>query len=308
MMIAVTGANGFVGQAVLANLEQRGIAFRPLVRRSAGLRDERVVGDLAGGALSARDLSGVDAVLHLAARTHVMRDLAVDSLAEYRETNVVATGRLLDAASAAGVKRFVFMSSVKAVAERSSPGHPIGPDAAARPEDAYGQSKLEAEALVRTRCEAAGMDWTILRPPLVHGPGAKGNLARLAGLVRRGLPLPLASIRNARSIVSVENLADAAVTSCLSDVAAGQVLHIADLTLSTPELVRAVARSEGREARLVPVPAQLLRLAGKITGRGKEVDRLIGSLELETEASMAALHWQPPVDGGRALARTLSAL
>lgn len=305
MKIAVTGANGFVGKAVLANLEDRGIAAIPLVRRPSGIAGECVVGDLADGAISGDDISGAKAVIHLAARTHVMDDAATDPWAEYRRTNVEGTARLLDAAVAAGVERFVFMSSVKAVGEWSLPGEPLAPGTSPRPEDAYGVSKLEAEALVRERCEVAGMDWVILRPPLVHGPGVKGNLNRLARLVARGIPLPLASIRNSRSIVSVANLADAAVAACMADGACGRILHIADLSLSTPELVRAIARSERVKARLLPVPAWLLQAAGRLAGRSDEVSRLTGSLELETAPSQREMGWTPPLGGEAALARTL---
>lgn len=306
MKIAVTGANGFVGQAVLANLAARGIEAIPVVRRSSGIVGERVVGDLAGGGVSVDAIRGAKAVIHLAARTHVMDDPAIDAWPEYRKTNVEGTARLLDAAVAAGVERFVFMSSVKAVGEWSEPGLPLAPATMPRPEDAYGRSKLEAEALVKERCEAAGLDWAILRPPLVHGPGAKGNLNRLARLVARGIPLPLASIRNARSIVSVTNLADAAVTACLADGARGRILHIADLTLSTPELVRAIARSEGAKVRLVPVPAWLLQAAGRLAGRSAEISRLTGSLELDTASSERAMGWAPPIGGEAALGQTLA--
>ena len=306
MKIAVTGANGFVGRAVLANLAARGVAARPLVRRPSGLPNECIVGDLADGSLDVAHLGDVNAIIHLAARTHVMNDDASDPMAEYRKTNVEGTRKLIETAISAKVGRIVFMSSVKAVGEYSLPGQPLGPDSEPRPEDAYGQSKLEAERLLQTLCDEAGMAWTVLRPPLVHGAGAKGNLARLAGLIRRGIPLPLGAIQNVRSIVSVENLADAAVTAALQGHSDGEILHIADLSLSTPQLARIIGQAEGRPARLFPVPPSLLKLAGKVTGTSAEVGRLTGSLELETLSSFRALHWQPPVDGTRALERTLN--
>ncbi|MXP10921.1 NAD-dependent epimerase/dehydratase family protein [Pseudoblastomonas halimionae] len=296
MKIAVTGANGFVGREVLRQLPQAGHSVVPLVRSASGLPGEVVTGNLDEGRLSAQDLAGCDAVIHLAARTHVMNETESDPLPEYRRANVEGTDRLLDAALAAGVGRVVFMSSVKAVGERSAPGAPLGPDTPPEPEDAYGQSKREAEGLVQQRCEAAGIGWTIIRPPLVHGEGAQGNLQRLVRLIERGLPLPFGAVRNARSIVSVRNLAAAAIAATDATDAAGRVLHIADLTVSTPELIRELGRAVGRKPLLVPVPPALMTAVASVLGRGAEVQRLFGSLELETASSWGALGLDPPFD------------
>ncbi|GAB5348735.1 NAD-dependent epimerase/dehydratase family protein [Alteriqipengyuania sp. 357] len=296
MKIAVSGATGLVGGEVVRQLGEAGHDAVPLVRRASGIPGEVLTGDLADGALTGEDLAGCDAVIHLAARTHVMHETASDPLAEYRRTNVKGTACLLDAAFAAGVRRFVFMSSVKAVGEWSRPGEPLRPDSEPRPEDAYGQSKLEAEALVRERCEAAGIGWTIIRPPLVHGVGVQGNLQRLVRLIERGMPLPFGAVRNARSVVSVRNLAAAAIAATHAGDAEGHVLHIADLTVSTPELIRELARPAGRGPRLLPVPPRLMAWAASLLGRGAEAQRLFGSLELETAPSWRALGMEPPFD------------
>lgn len=307
MKIAVTGANGFVGRAVLARLAQLGIEAVPLVRRPCGLEGERVVGDLADLGLVAGDLAGVSVVVHLAARTHVMNETAGDPLAEYRRTNVAGTAHLLEIAGTAGIERFVFMSSIKAVGEWSLPGEPLGPGTEPRPEDAYGRSKLEAEALVRSVCEQAGIAFKIIRPPLVHGSEAKGNLARLDKLVRSGAPLPLASLRNARSFVGVGNLADATVAACLTGGGDGAILHIADLTVSTPQLIRLIGEATGKTARLVPFPPRLLRWLMLTMGLGHIGERLFGSLELATETSFSQLDWRPSTKGADALRASFAA-
>ena len=223
----------------------------------------------------------------------MMDEKGRDTFAAYRRSNVDGTGAMLDAAIAAGVRRFVFMSSVKAMGERTAGGQPFDTHTAPRPEDSYGRSKLEAEELVRARCSAAGIEWTIIRPPVVYGPGVKGNLDRLIALVARRIPLPLGSIANCRSMVHVDNLAAAAVRACTAPGAADRVLLIADTTVSTPDLLRAVAAALGVKARLVPVPGWLIATAAWLTGRRAASDRLLGSLELDTRDSFAALDWRP---------------
>lgn len=293
MKIAVSGANGFVGRSVLSELAANGHVAVPLVRRASDLAGEVITGDLSDGYLSAANIAGCDVIIHLAARTHVMKEMASDPMAEYRRINVEGTDRLLDAAIEAGVRRFVYMSSVKAIGESSLPGQPLGPDTPPRPEDAYGHSKLEAEALIKERCEAAGMEWVIVRPPLVYGPGVKANFERLVAWVHRGIPLPFARIDNRRSFVDVRNLADATVLAATIDAAAGEAFMVCDTTLSTPQLTRAIGTAISRPPRLIPVPPSLLRFAARITGTGPAIDRICGSLELDATQAIDILGWQP---------------
>lgn len=301
MKVAVTGANGFVGRAVLTRLAQAGIEAIPLVRRASGLGGERIIGDLADGNVCAADLADASTIVHLAARTHVMNETTGDPLAEYRRTNVDGTIRLLKAANEAHIERFVFMSSIKAVGEWSKPGDPLQPKDLPRPEDAYGRSKLEAEEYVASFCKQHALRFKIIRPPLVHGIGVKGNLARLEALINSGIPLPLGSINNARSFVGVHNLADAVVAASASDKGDGAVLHIADLVVSTPDLVRLICRATGRPVRLLPFPPPLLRSITRLAGLGSVGERLIGSLELSTESSFQKLGWRPASNGEDAL-------
>lgn len=308
MRVAITGPSGYVGRHVLAALAARGFDAVPVVRSPRGLAAEIVVGGLEDGRLEPAQLAGVDAIVHLAARTHVLNDTERDPLAVYRRVNFDGTRTLLDAALAADVKRVVFMSSIKAVGESSPPGRPIDSTSVPRPEDAYGVSKLEAETLLRNRCEAADVAWTIIRPPLVYGVGVKGNLPRLAGAIRRGIPLPFRSVRNSRSMIGVRNLADAVVTACTAPGAADQILTLCDLTVSTPELLRALANAMNARARLLPAPVPLLLALARATGRGAELRRLCGSLELDPADSCARLGWTPPVAPAEELRMMLAPL
>lgn len=293
MKIAVTGANGFVGREVLRQASEAGHTVVPLVRNACGLPGEIVTGYLHQSSLSASDLAGCEAVIHLAARTHVMNDTADDPMGEYRRTNVDGTKTILELAIAAGVSRFVFMSSIKAIGERSRPGAPLEPDAAPQPEDTYGKSKLEAERLVRKQCEAASISWVILRPPLVYGPGVKANFERLVDWIRRGVPLPFGSIENRRSLVDVQNLADATLLAATHPDAPGKAFMVADVTLSTPDLARKIGTAVKRPARLISVPTALLRLAGAIAGKREMIERLCGTLELDVTRTMTVLGWRP---------------
>src|SRR6185436_9314596 len=267
--VAVTGADGFVGSRTTAALAGRpGIAVRALVRRSgpgpaSGV--ERVdVGDLSASTDWAAALDGVDAVIHLAARVHVMRDRASDALAECRRVNVDGSLALARAAAAAGVRRFVFVSSVKVNGER---GRFTEADAPA-PCDPYGISKHEAEAGLREIAAATRLEVAIVRPPLVYGPGVKANFLALMNAVRRGLPLPLGALDNRRSLVALDNLVGFLIAVLDHPAAANETFLVSDgEDLSTADLVVRLGRAMGRPARLIPVPAALLVAAGSALGR-----------------------------------------
>ena len=307
MRVLVTGATGFVGRALCQDLGRRGWQVNAAVRNQARLPEgcqPRIVGDIGPNTNWTEALEGVDAVAHLAARVHFMRERAEDPLASFRQTNVEGTLQLARAAARAGVGRFVFLSSVKALGD-ASPGGPLTDASPPNPEDPYGVSKREAETGLSELAARSGMEVAILRPPLVYGPGVKGNFLSLLRLIERGVPLPLAAIANQRSLLYLGNLVDA-VDLCLShDGAAGRTFLIRDgEDLSTPALVRRLAAALGRRAPLFPLPEGVLRLAAGCIGRRAAAQRLLGSLTVDDRRIRSKLDWQPPFTVDQGLAET----
>jgi len=310
MTVLVTGANGFVGRPLCRRLLDLGHGVGGATRPNALLPEgvaPRPVAGLSPTTDWAAALAGMTAVVHLAARVHVMHDRSHDPLAEFRATNVAGTLRLAEQAAAAGVRHLVFMSSIKANGEETS-GIPFGPETAA-PVDPYGISKLEAEHGLADIAARTGLAVTVLRPPLVYGPGVKGNFRALIGWVDRGIPLPLGCVANRRSLIGLGNLVDA-VRACLDSPPAPGSLHTFTLcdaeTVSTAQLIRHLAAALGRPARLLPVPVRVLKLAGRLTGGTAAIQRLTGSLEVDLGAIAAAIGWVPPdslEDGIAATAR-----
>ncbi len=304
MRILVTGANGFVGRALCGHLGTLGQVVVSAVRRASGLADEVVVGDIDDATDWTAALRGCDAVVHLVARVHVMDDTAQNSLALYRATNVEATLNLARQAAAAGVKRFVFISTIKVNGE--------GRDAAYRetdvaaPGDAYAMSKWEAEQGLQRIARETGLEIVILRPPLVYGPGVKANFLRLMRIVGRGWPLPLGAIRNRRSLLYLGNFVDAIGLCVEHPAAAGQTFLLDDgEAVSTPELVRALANAMGRPVRLLLVPVGVLELAGALLGKRAAVARLTGSLFVDSSAIRSRLGWVPSYTLRQGLAATV---
>jgi nucleoside-diphosphate-sugar epimerase len=311
--VLVTGASGFVGRELCRTLEAAGVPLRAALRtRSArpgtGLaawtQAAVDVGDIGPETDWSAAVAGCMAVVHLAARVHIMREHSSDPLTEFRRVNRVGTRRLAEAAAAAGVRRFVFMSTVKVHGE-VSPGRPFVEGDPLVPADAYSISKSEAEQELAEVCSKTGMQLTILRPPLVYGPGVGGNFARLLRSVDRGLPLPFGAFHNRRSLVYVGNLADA-VAACITEHAAasGAFLVGDGESVSTPDLVRRIAAALERPARLVNVPLWLLRAGANILGRSGDFDRLAGDLEVDSGAIRRALQWKPRVSMPQGLAAT----
>lgn len=309
MKILVTGASGFVGSATCAWLVSQGQAVvgavRQLPTRALAGVDYRIVGDLDAATDWRETLAGVDAVMHCAARVHVMRETATDPLAAFRSANVAGTERLARQAVAAGVKRLVFISSIKVNGEETAPPlpdpHPrgargsFGEDDAPAPQDPYGQTKWEAEAMLARVAQETGLEVAIVRPPLVYGPGVKGNLARLLSWVERGVPLPLAGIRNARSLIGIDNLASALHACLTHPAAAGRTYLVRDgEDVSTPELVRRLGHHLGKSARLFALPAPLLEGLAGLAGRRADVQRLTGSLIVDDSRIRRELGWIPP--------------
>jgi nucleoside-diphosphate-sugar epimerase len=297
--VLVTGASGFIGRSVTGALLRCGNVVVGLVRQPSNLEpgvQEWIVepDDFRSLSTAWPDSLRCDTVIHLAARVHLLDDTAADPLAAYRETNVAATLRVAEAARCAGARRFVFVSSVKAIAE-ADPGHPLTESDKPDPRDPYGVSKLEAERALSVYGRESGLEVVIVRPPLVYGPGVRANFLRLMNAIAKGVPLPLGAIDSRRSLLFVENLADALVLCATDPRAAGQTFHVTDGDdQSVAELARALAVQLGAPNRLLPVPVGVLRLAGRLTGRSMQVDRLIGELRLDISHIRHILDWHPP--------------
>lgn len=320
MKLLVTGATGFVGRCFVQTASKRPDLTITAAMRALRPTDLPLAGQFEIGEIKATTdwnaaLAGVDVVVHLAGRAHVMRETATDPLEFYREVNVMGSLSLARAAVAAGVKRMIFVSSVKVNGE----GTPLGtPPIAQRaysetdvpaPEDAYGISKHEAEVALRQLASATGLEVVIIRPPLVYGPGVRANMLALMKIVARGLPLPLASVRNRRSLIYVENLADFILRCVDAEAAANETFLISDGTdFSTPELIRRMAEAMGRQARLFPMPVGLLRIGTRLARKEAQAQRLLGTLEINSAKAHDRLGWRPPVNLDQAFRRTMEPL
>lgn len=308
MDVLVTGANGFVGRALLlrlAALER----FRPVaavrtlpisesVLSNSASVGEAVryveLGDLANGAFEPCIFDGVDAVVHCAARVHVMHESGEDSLTAFRAVNVVGTLKLAKLAASAGVKRFVFISTVKVNGEATVLGKPFRADDLPAPEDAYGLSKLEAEQGLKLLAAETGMEVVIIRPPLVYGRGVKGNFGSMIKLVEKEIPLPFGAIHNKRSLVGIDNLVDLIVRCIDHPAAANQVFLAGDgQDLSTPELVGGLAMAMGKRVRFIPLPARVLKFGATLLGKRALAHRLLGSLQVDITKTRELLEWHP---------------
>jgi nucleoside-diphosphate-sugar epimerase len=305
--LLITGASGFVGTSLIQRLAIEGWPVTAAVHTSVASFPKTVqtirIGTITPDTEWFGALEGIDTIVHLAARVHVMKDKHADPLAEFRRVNVSGTGHLAREAAKAGVRRFIFVSSIKVNGEETDT--PYSEAQSVQPSDPYGISKWEAELALRRIETETGMQVVIIRPPLVYGPGVKANFLNLIRIVKSGIPLPLASVSNKRSLVYIENLVDAIVTCIRNPNAAGQTYLVSDgEDVSTPELVRRMSSAFGRPARLFPFPARLLRLAGILLGKSGPVDRLIGSLVIDSSKIRRDLGWKPPYTMELGLKRT----
>lgn len=301
MKILVTGANGFVGSALCSRLSTEGITVHAAVRSPSSAPPASpmlcpfAVGEIGEETDWGKALTGVDVVIHLAARVHMMRDDAANPLGEFLNTNHDATVNLARQAAAAGAKRFVYLSSIKVNGEYTHHEAPFRETDAPNPQDPYAISKLSAEEALRAISSETGMGVVIVRPPLVYGPKVKANFAKLLKLVDKGIPLPLGRVENQRSLVFVGNLCDALLQCALNPAAAGRTYLISDgEDVSTAELVRGMAFALNRPARLVPVPVIMMRTVAKLLGKRAAVERLTQSLVVDNSSICRELAWSPP--------------
>ena len=313
--VLVTGADGFVGRNLCPYLKSRDLSVRGSVveiKTSPCLLDG--VEYVETGFMTQHTdwqpaLKDVDVVVHLAARVHIMQETAADPLLEFRKVNVVPTLQLAKQAAQAGVKKFVFMSTVKvngegdsqlkrAIYKESDP---------ANPQDAYGLSKLEAEKQLSIISQETGMQLITIRPPLIYGPGVGANFLKLINLVQKGLPLPFSIIRNKRSFLYVENLADAIYNICIKDINTNDVFFVSDQNdMSIAELVKVIATVSHRNVFLMPLPGSLLRVAAKLLGKADMISRLVDSLVVDTAKIKSTLNWHAPYSVLQGLTKTIA--
>jgi len=307
--IAVTGATGFIGAPLCLYLQQRGHLVTAIVRSPSKWLTEhnitqRVVVDLDQPNFISRELTGADTVIHLAARVHQMKDREGGAGTLYRQTNTEMAHRLASEAAKAGVSRFVFVSTVKVHGEHTA-GSPFKPGDSVKPIGEYACSKYDAELALQQVSSQSGMELVIVRPPLVYGPGVKGNFRTLLRAVHSGWPLPLRACRNRRSLVGLSNMLSILEHCATSDGAAGQILLPSDLEdLSTPELIQRLASALGRKPLLFSIPLPLLRLFALLSGRSSLYSRLCDSLQVDSTNLQTVLGWQPVSTVDEELART----
>ena len=296
--VLITGANGFIGSVLCSRLVAEKWNVSGTVRSAENYSSVQgvksvIIGDIDTATDWNAALQGIDTVVHLAARVHVMKDSSAEPLQAYREVNVQGTERLARQAADRGVKRFIFLSTVKVNGEENRKAYTESDRPS--PMDSYGISKMEAELKLRKIAAETGMAVVILRPPLVYGPGVKANFLKLLQTVDRRMPLPFAGVQNQRSLIYVDNLVDAIVSCVLHPNAPGQTFLVSDgKDVSTPELIRMIAAALQKQPRLFRFPPLALYIAGRLTGKGPAVDRLIGSLSVNTGKIKNELGWTAP--------------
>lgn len=295
--IIVTGSSGFVGSLVCHRLWVDGVHTKAVVRNKLELPySALVVGDLAtsnGMDCLASSLLPSDVVVHLASRAHVVSEEVPEPIAEYRRINTNVTLELAKKAAQAGIKRFIFISSIGVNGNVNI--RPFTAEDQPNPAEPYALSKWEAEQGLWQIQQETGMDVVIIRPPLVYGPGAPGNFGSLVRWVKKGVPLPLGAIHNKRSLVGIDNLVDLIIRCIDHPAAANQVFLAGDgEDLSTTELLRGVGEAMGKPARLIPVPAGLLQLGATLLGKKAMAQRLLGSLQVDISKTCEMLDWKPP--------------
>lgn len=308
MSVLVTGANGLIGAALLEQLQRNLIPSKAALRTGCTKRLEGncvEVGSIDSGTQWKPVLQEVETVVHLAARVHVMRDTAVNPMDEFRRVNVEGTLNLARKSADAGVRRFVFLSSIKVNGEETYTGKQFRPDDILAPMDAYSISKWEAEQGLLAIAQETGMEIVIIRPPLVYGPGVKGNFLSMMCWLAHGVPLPLGAINNCRSLVSLDNLVDLIMICLDHPAAANQTFLVSDdKDVSTTELLQRIGNALDKPARLIPVPPKLLQWGAKLFGKEDIAQRLLSNLQLDISKTKERLGWTPPISIDEGLKRT----
>lgn len=306
MGVLVTGANGFIGSALCQQMANSGQTALPVVRKPSAIAGARILAPEDSRAWH-QALQSCQSVVHLAGRAHVMHEQASDPLQAFRDANVRATLTLAERAVQAGVRRFVFVSSIKVNGESTAPGACFSAHDAPHPCDPYAVSKWEAEQGLQHIAQTSGMELVIVRPPLVYGPGVKGNFAQMLRWVVKSVPLPLGAVHNQRSMIALDNLVNFLAMCAQPDQsprAAGQLFLVSDGTpVSTPQLLRKIAQAYDRRLWLAPIPPALLRLCAGAIGRGPAIDRLLGSLVIDDQPARQLLGWRAPVSMDEQLQR-----
>ncbi|MFM5136344.1 MULTISPECIES: UDP-glucose 4-epimerase family protein [Aeromonas] len=302
MNCLVTGANGFIGHALLNKLNDTeeynafGAVRTMALSQVTPHKKMFSVGDFGTKCNWLEALDGQQVVIHAAARTHIMDDAVTDPLFEYRKVNVEGTLHFARQAASAGIKRFIFISSIKVNGESTVTGSPFKYTDKAMPEDPYGISKAEAEDGLWQINKETGMEIVIIRPPLVYGPGVKANFASMMRLLSKDLPLPLGAVKNKRSMVALDNLVDLIITCIEHPKAANQTFLVSDdQDVSTTELLKKMAHAFGKEARLIPIPMKWIQGVASLLGKKSVADRLCESLQVDITHTKETLEWRPPV-------------
>lgn len=308
MNVLVTGASGFIGKALCETLLKSGHkvkgVYRDISRADSGV-EPILIPEINAQTNWSESLTNVDVIVHLAARVHIMNDTAVNPLEEFRKVNVDGTLNLARQAVIAGVKRFIFISSVKVNGESTELNKPFTENDIAKPQDAYGLSKYEAEQGLFSVCKESGIGVVVIRPPLVYGAGVKANFAKIFKVIKKGIPLPLGATENMRSIIYVENLTSFILTCLSHPKAKNQVFLVSDgIDVSTSELLKLCAKALGVKPYLFSVPKKLIEFVANFLGKNDLVLRLFGNLQLDITKANRLLDWQPPISVIDGLSKT----
>lgn len=310
-LLLITGANGFVGRALCKEALAHGFQIRGATRKKSQLGNgihNVIVGDVDDATDWIDAIKDIEVVIHLAARVHVMHDTVVDPLAEFRKINLLGTEHLARTAAACGVKRFIYVSSIKVNGEETTDDHAYSESDQPMPQDFYGLSKWEAEQVLYRISQETGLEVVIIRPPLIYGPNVKGNFAQMLNIVSRGIPLPFGSVKNQRDLIYVGNLVDVLITCATNPVAAGKTYLVSDgEAISTPDLLRHLANAMDISSRVFLFPPSLLKLIGKMTGKAGQMARLLGCLQVDSGKIRRELNWKPPYTLIEGLQKTVAA-